>query len=109
MTSLIEAFDYPRRGPGMMWQALQARIEQAGGVIRLNADVQQIFTRGGRISGVLVAANGPGNPLEGTDFISRTPVSEVLGQLNTAPPAVWLFLTTPGPPGPPRCRPPSST
>ncbi|MGB4801852.1 MAG: FAD-dependent oxidoreductase, partial [Anaerolineae bacterium] len=48
VTSLIEAFDYPRRGPGMMWQALQARIEQAGGVIRLNADVQQIFTRGGR-------------------------------------------------------------
>ena len=88
VTSLIEAFDYPRRGPGMMWQALQARIEQAGGVIRLNADVQQIFTRGGRISGVLVAANGQETLIEGTDFISSMPLSEFVRKLNAAPPEV---------------------
>ena len=42
ITSLIEEFDYPRRGPGMMWQAVQAEVEKQGGQVLLNAEVVKI-------------------------------------------------------------------
>jgi len=44
--TLIEQFDYPRRGPGMMWNAVKDQIETRGGVVRLNTDVIRIHRRG---------------------------------------------------------------
>jgi protoporphyrinogen oxidase len=37
--TLIDTFRYPRRGPGMMWEACAARIRQMGGEVRLGAMV----------------------------------------------------------------------
>jgi protoporphyrinogen oxidase len=44
-SSLIEAFDYPRLGPGMMWEAFRDRIESQGGDLRMRADVVRIHHR----------------------------------------------------------------
>ena len=41
-TSLIEAFDYPRLGPGMMWEAFRDRIEDKGGEVRMLSCVTRI-------------------------------------------------------------------
>ncbi len=40
--TLIEEFDYPRLGPGMMWNTVKGLVEQRGGIVRLNAGVAKI-------------------------------------------------------------------
>jgi len=84
--TLIEQFDYPRRGPGMMWNAVKDHIETQGGVIRLNTDVIRIHRRGTRINSVAVSCNGHREIIVGTDFISSMPVTEFIRKLDPPPP-----------------------
>src|SRR6266511_4268377 len=37
--SLIDTFRYPRRGPGMMWEACAARVKEMGGEVRMGMKV----------------------------------------------------------------------
>jgi protoporphyrinogen oxidase len=37
--TLISTFRYPRRGPGMMWEACTARVRELGGTVQLGATV----------------------------------------------------------------------
>src|SRR5258708_1555401 len=47
--SLISEFNYPRYGPGQMWDAMTEAIEAEGGEVRLNAPVEQIQIVDGKI------------------------------------------------------------
>ena len=38
-TSLIEKFQYPRLGPGMMWEAFRRKIEEGQGEVRMDSRV----------------------------------------------------------------------
>ena len=40
--TLIESFQYPRKGPGMMWQAAAARIEERGGKVLMGRELQRL-------------------------------------------------------------------
>src|SRR3954462_4548373 len=42
ITTLIEQFDYPRLGPGMMWNAVTRQIRERGGDVRMNSGVSKI-------------------------------------------------------------------
>src|SRR6476469_263335 len=53
--SLISEFNYPRFGPGQMWEAMRAAIEEQGGEVRLDARVDSMELEGGRITSVVVA------------------------------------------------------
>jgi len=87
--TLIEEFDYPRCGPGMMWNAVKTEIERRQGVVRLNSDVVRINRTGNRIDGVIVRHDGAEELIRGTDFISSMPVTEFVKALDPpAPPAV---------------------
>ena len=87
--TLIEEFDYPRRGPGMMWNAVKAEIERREGVVRMNSDVVRINRTGNRIDGVIVRHDGAEELIRGTDFISSMPVTEFIKALDPPPhPAV---------------------
>jgi protoporphyrinogen oxidase len=87
--TLIEEFDYPRRGPGMMWNAVKAEIEQRRGVVRLNSDVVRINRTDRHIDGVVVQHDGVEEVIPGTDFISSMPVTQFIKALDPpAPPAV---------------------
>ena len=44
--SLISEFNYPRFGPGQMWEAMRGAIEEQGGEVRLDARVEQHGARG---------------------------------------------------------------
>jgi protoporphyrinogen oxidase len=85
--TLIDQFDYPERGPGMMWNAVKTEIEKHGGSIRLKADVARIQRQDTRIESVLVANNGRKDVIRGTDFISSMPVTEFIKKLEPEPPA----------------------
>jgi protoporphyrinogen oxidase len=87
--TLIEEFDYPRHGPGMMWNAVKDEIERRQGAVRLDSDVVRIRRTGNRIDGVVVRSDGSEELLRGTDFISSMPVTEFIKALDPpAPPEV---------------------
>ncbi|HXH09776.1 MAG TPA: NAD(P)/FAD-dependent oxidoreductase [Alphaproteobacteria bacterium] len=88
--TLIEEFDYPRLGPGMLWNAVKDRVEKQGGQIWMNTDVVSIHRRGNRISGLVVSREGHREVMQGTDFISSMPVTEFIQKLDPPPPAVVL-------------------
>ena len=84
--TLIEEFDYPRRGPGMLWTAVQNRIEAQGGQVALNSNVVGIQREGQRITGVVVEQDGRRHTVTGSSFISSMPVTQLLQWLDPPPP-----------------------
>ncbi|MBE9521309.1 MAG: hypothetical protein IME97_09260, partial [Proteobacteria bacterium] len=85
--SLIEQFDYPKLGPGMMWQRFQQEIEAAGGQVSLNSNVCNILHDNGRITGLRYSH---GDSVENTAVqhcISSIPVTRLIQLLEPAPPA----------------------
>jgi protoporphyrinogen oxidase len=88
--TLIDQFDYPRRGPGMMWNAVKELVERRGGLVRLNSNVAGIRINGKCIDSVLIANNGHKEIIQGTDFISSMPITEFIKKLDPAPPAEVL-------------------
>ena len=84
--SLIDQFNYPRLGPGMMWNAVKSEIECRGGIVRLNCDVVRIHRTGTRIDSVVISEKGREEVIQGTDFISSMPVTEFINKLHAPPP-----------------------
>ena len=84
--TLIEEFDYPRLGPGMMWNAVRDRIEKRGGVVRTDTNVDRICREGTRLKAVAISCNGHKEVVEGTDFISSMPLTEFINKLDPPPP-----------------------
>jgi protoporphyrinogen oxidase len=94
ITSLIEQFEYPELGPGMMWEAFRRAVESRGGVVRLNCDVVGIKRDGGRILGVLIRENGRSEFIAADNVISSMPVTESIRKLD--PPASEEVLSAAG-------------
>ena len=84
--SLIEKFDYPRLGPGMMWEAFRDRVEEKGGEVRMEQKVRRIFREGNKVRAVEVEnADGSTYEFEADEFISSMPISALVE--NMVPPA----------------------
>lgn len=90
VTTLIDAFHYPRLGPGMMWNAAQARIEQRGGIVMTASEVVGIHRTGSRVTGVTVRHAGSTATLQAAHVISSMPVAEFLQKLDPPPPVEVL-------------------
>ena len=72
--SLIAEFNYPRYGPGQMWDAMTEAIEAEGGEVRLGAPVEALEVSGGRV--VRVVAGGL--TYEPAEVISSLPLRETV-------------------------------
>jgi protoporphyrinogen oxidase len=81
--SLISEFNYPRFGPGQMWDAMTSAIEAEGGTVRLGAPVERIELAGGRV--VEVEAGGELYTLP-DGVISSLPLREVVMMVHPKPP-----------------------
>jgi protoporphyrinogen oxidase len=88
--TLIESFRYPRRGPGMMWEAARAKVEAMGGEVLMGhealslrfdapAGLWRVETRG---------ADGGTRTLSARNLVSSAPIRELMEQI--APPAASL-------------------
>ena len=53
ITTLIEEFQYPKYGPGMMWEVCAEKVEAAGGTVRLSSPVTAIKVADGRARSVV--------------------------------------------------------
>ncbi len=81
--SLISEFNYPRFGPGQMWEAMRGAIEEQGGEVRLEARVEGMELDGDRITSVLVGGETFENPAA---VISSLPLREVVEMVSPAAP-----------------------
>ena len=91
-TSLIEEFDYPRLGPGMMWEAFSDSVLAQGGEVRMQSLVRRVYRDEGAILALEVVAGGD----EATSyrfladqFISSMPISTLVAAM--VPPAPTMI------------------
>jgi protoporphyrinogen oxidase len=73
--SLISEFNYPRFGPGQMWEEMARDIKARGGEIRLNAPVTKLVTDNGRVTEVIAG----GETLHPSHVISSLPLRTTVG------------------------------
>jgi len=73
--SLISEFNYPRFGPGQMWDAMTAAIEEQGGDVRLDTPVERIEIKDGRIVEIVTGGETIQTPGE---VISSLPLRNVV-------------------------------
>jgi protoporphyrinogen oxidase len=73
--SLISEFNYPRYGPGQMWETMAEAIRANGGEIRLTAPVTKLEIADGRVTAVVAA----GERLTPSHVISSLPLRTTVG------------------------------
>ena len=85
--SLIEEFDYPRLGPGMMWETFRDRVEEAGGEVRMEQRVRKIHRDDRAIRAIEIenVADGSTYVFKADQFISSMPIIALIK--NMVPPA----------------------
>lgn len=88
-TSLIEQFMYPKLGPGQMWETVAAMIEEKGGVIIKNANVNTIQTENSCVQSVTYTDthSGTTRTAQGDYFFSTMPVKELITGIGNVVPA----------------------
>jgi protoporphyrinogen oxidase len=82
--SLIDEFDYPRLGPGMMWEAFAARIERLGGSVHLRSRVVALVHDGSRLSSVEFERDGRRIRQPAAHVISTMPLTHLVRSLGAA-------------------------
>jgi protoporphyrinogen oxidase len=86
VTTLIEEFRYPRLGPGQMWEAFRARVEEGGIPVRLNRRCVGVRHEAGRVESITVSADGEEveHPVDGV--VSSMALGELVRALSPAAP-----------------------
>ena len=85
ITSLIEEFEYPKYGPGMMWERARDIVEAAGTKVLMNTAVRALHHEGGRVVAVTAGSNGASTRYPCTDVISSMPLTALVKAMD--PPA----------------------
>ncbi|HYZ99732.1 MAG TPA: FAD-dependent oxidoreductase, partial [Acidimicrobiales bacterium] len=70
VTSLIEEFQYPKYGPGMMWERCHEKVEAAGTKVLLDTPVTAIRHADGRAIAVVAECDGVTTEYPADDVIS---------------------------------------
>ncbi|WP_165224280.1 NAD(P)/FAD-dependent oxidoreductase [Aquisphaera insulae] len=88
--TLIEEFQYPRLGPGQMWETARDRIRELGGAVHNDRRVVRIEHDGSAVRAFLtVDAQGRRCRYHGNHFLSTMPIRELIRAMDPpAPPEV---------------------
>ncbi|HEX6943377.1 MAG TPA: NAD(P)/FAD-dependent oxidoreductase [Gemmatimonadaceae bacterium] len=85
--TLIDKFQYPRLGPGQMWETATDKIRDMGGQVLLKHDVTSLEHDAGRIVAVTVKTPNGTRRIEADHVISTMPLRNLARALDPAPPA----------------------
>jgi len=86
VTSLIERFEYPRLGPGMMWERLEEMCAKEGTPTHRGLKVTSIHHDGSKVDALtLVDRDGAEQRIEAEHFVSSMPLRNLIRGLD--PPA----------------------
>jgi protoporphyrinogen oxidase len=85
--TLIETFQYPRKGPGMMWEAAAAKITERGGRILMGRELAELaYDEPKKIWRIEVAvADGSRESFTARHVVSSAPVRELVQKLSPKP------------------------
>ncbi|MEO1297784.1 MAG: NAD(P)/FAD-dependent oxidoreductase [Cyanobacteria bacterium J06636_16] len=84
--SLIKEFDYPRLGPGMMWERCQELLEASGSPVHLHTEVVRVEREGKRVTKVIAKQGDRTFELTGEHFINSMPITALVHRLDPLPP-----------------------
>ncbi|MEO0825893.1 MAG: NAD(P)/FAD-dependent oxidoreductase [Cyanobacteria bacterium J06639_16] len=84
--SLIKKFDYPRLGPGMMWERCQEILETEGSPVHLNTKVIKVERDGTCITKVLAQQGDRTFEFVGDQFVNSMPLALLVRRLDPLPP-----------------------
>ena len=87
--TLIERFQYPRLGPGMMWERVRDLVREAGGEVRMRHEVTRINRDGPRVTSVETRNWDTGETarVAGDHFINSMPLRDLIFAFDPPPPA----------------------
>jgi protoporphyrinogen oxidase len=89
ITSLIEEFQYPKLGPGLMWERCAEKVEAAGTPIEFSSRVERIRCDGRGAFEVVTTGDGDRRTYPCSAVVSSMPLSSLLLTLDPpAPPEV---------------------
>jgi protoporphyrinogen oxidase len=85
--TLIESFEYPRKGPGMMWEAAARKIRQRGGKILMGRELESLaFDPYRKIWRVEVSTpDGTRESFTANHVISSAPIAELIQKIMPRP------------------------
>jgi protoporphyrinogen oxidase len=87
VTSLIEQFEYPKYGPGQMWERTTEIVSEAGIDVVMDTPVVAINHADGAATGVTVIRDGEKQDVEATAVISTMPINLLAKAFDPEPPA----------------------
>jgi protoporphyrinogen oxidase len=77
--TLIDEFEYPRLGPGMMWEKTRSDIRAAGSEVHHGLEVVRIEREGNKVSRLVTRSeSGEERSWEGDAFVSSVPLKETV-------------------------------
>ncbi|MFO0890108.1 MAG: NAD(P)/FAD-dependent oxidoreductase [Isosphaeraceae bacterium] len=86
--TLIDEFQYPRLGPGQMWEAASARVRAQGGAVHLDRKVVRVEHDGSAVTALIGrAADGRSTRYVGANFLSTLPIRELIRAMDPPAPA----------------------
>ena len=85
--TLIDRFQYPRLGPGQMWETAAEKIRGFGGEVHLRHEVTSLEHRAGRIVAARVRTPDGPRRIEADHFITTMPLRNLARSLDPSPPA----------------------
>jgi protoporphyrinogen oxidase len=84
--TLVDSFDYPKLGPGMMWQTMAEIVRGKGSRIYLGVEVEGILWNNNKIESLEAKQNGQKKFVHGTHFISSMPIRELIQKFKPSVP-----------------------
>jgi protoporphyrinogen oxidase len=87
ITTLIEEFQYPRLGPGMMWERCRDLVAGRGGDVRMSSPVTRVEHADGRAHTVVLET---GERLAASAVLSSMPMPELVRAMEPPAPAPVL-------------------
>jgi protoporphyrinogen oxidase len=85
--SLINEFQYPRLGPGQMWETCRDRVIERGHRVLMQHYVDRVHVSSGCVTGVRVQTPAGEQELPADHVIGTMPVRSLVRALDPAPPA----------------------
>src|SRR5438477_2373704 len=85
--SLIESFQYPRRGPGMMWEAAARKIQKRGGKVRKGRELQKLsYDHARKLWDIEVSrTDGGRETYTARHVVSSAPLRELVEKITPTP------------------------
>ncbi len=90
VTSLIEEFQYPKFGPGMMWERCAEQVVALGGEVRMATVARTVHVEDGTAVAVTVARDGAEERVAASHVISSMPFTQLARIVDPPVPAEVL-------------------